>query len=200
MKILFIILTFFSTLQAVNAEKEVRIGTYTFTLIEEEYNEYGDKGVTMMLYAKGADRSKLPQFRFVMRYQSGSCVVKNVEEGSYTFEKDSIITHSNWERIDNDHAPIGDRMQVYKLDENGSFYVSDSKVYIERTNRNDDAHDGMKYLYEDAKTEEEKSLLQEYISSVEQLFEAKFVMGEEAKKLRYEVNKALHLKHGQRWE
>ena len=198
MKLLFTLFLLFSTLHAY--EKEIQIGTYTFTLIEEDYNEYGDKGVTMMLYAKGADRSKLPQFRFVLNYQSGSCAVKNVEEGSYAFEKNSIITHSNWERINNDHAPIGDRMQVYKLDENGSFYVSDSKVYIERTSRNDDADEGMKYLYTEAKTEEEKSLLDAYITSVEQLFEAKFVMGEEAEKLRYEVNKALHKKHGQQWE
>ena len=200
MKTLLIILIFFSTLYASNAEKEVHIGTYSFMLIEEEYNEYGDKGVTMMLYAKDADRSKLPQFRFVMSYQSGSCAVKNLEDGSYKIEKDSIVTHSRWERIDNDNAPIGERMQVYKMDENGSFYVSDSKVYIEKTSRNDDVDEGMKYLYTEAKTEEEKSLLANYIVSVEKLFEAKFVMGEEAEKLKYEVNKALHEKHGQRWE
>ena len=142
----------------------------------------------------------MPQFRFVMSYQSGSCAVKNAEEGSYKIEKNSIIVYSNWERIDNDNAPIGDRMQVYKLDENGSFYVSDSKVYIEKTSRNDDADKGMKYLYTEAKTEDEKFLLANYITSVEQLFEAKFVMGKEAEKLTYEVNKALHEKHGQLWE
>ena len=197
MKTLLIILILISTL---HAQKEIRIGIHTFTLIEEDYNEYGDKGVTMMLYAKDADRSKLPQFRFVMSYQSGSCAVKNLEDGSYKIEKDSIVTYSRWERIDNDNAPIGERMQVYKVDEKGSFYLSDSKVYIEKTSRNDDADEGMKYLYTEAKTEDEKFVLANYITSVEQLFEAKFVMGEEAEKLQYEVNKALHEKHGQKWE
>ena len=197
MKTLLIIFILISTL---HAQKEVHIGTHTFTLVEEDYNEYGDKGVTMMLYAKGTDKSMLPQFRFVLKYQSGSCAVKNVEEGSYKIEKDSIVTHSRWERIDNDYAPIGERMQVYKIDENGSFYVSDSKVYIEKTERNDDADEGMKYLYTEAKTEDEKLLLANYVTSVEQLFEAKFVTGEEAEKLKYEVNKALHEKHGQQWE
>ena len=195
-----VVLIFLTLLSSLYARKEVHIGTHTFTLIEESYNEYGDKGRTMMLYAKDANKSKLPQFRFVERYQTGSCAVRNIEEGSYIFKNDSIITYSRWERFDNEHAPIGDRIQVYKLDENGSFYLSDSRVYVEKTERNDDADEGMKYLYTEAKTEQEKSLLHRYIASVEELFEAKFVMGEEAEKLKYEVNKALESKHRQQWK
>ena len=195
MKILILLILFIT----LHAEKIVHLGTHTFTLIEEDYSEYGDRGVTMMLYAKDANRSKLPQFRFVLRYQSGSCDVKNVEDGHYRLNKDSIVTHSRWERFNNDNAPIGDRMQVYKVDENGSFYVSDSKVYIEKSTMNDDADDGMKYLYEEAKTEDEKLLLAEYIASVERLYKAKFVMGKEAKMLRYEVNSALQEKYKTQW-
>jgi hypothetical protein len=196
MKTLLILLTLLSI---IHAEKTVQIGTHTFMLIEEDYSEYGDKGVTMMLYTKDANRSKLPQFRFVLRYQSGSCDVKNVEDGFYRIEKESIVTHSHWERFSNDNAPIGDRMQVFKLDENASFYVSESKVYIEKTTRDEEADEGMRYLYEDAKTVDEKALLAEYVASVERLFEAKFVMGDEAKALGSEVFNALQVKYKTQW-
>jgi hypothetical protein len=196
MKTLLILLTLLSILQA---EKTVTIGTHTFTLIEEDYSEYGDKGVTMMLYAKDANRSKLPQFRFVLRYQSGSCDVKNVEDGVYRIEKERIVTHSHWTRYSNDNAPIGDRMQVFKVDENGSFYVSESKVYIEKTTRNEGADEGMKYLYEDANTVDEKALLAAYIASVERLFDAKFVSGDAAKALGSEVFNALQVKYKTQW-
>ena len=193
------ILIIMSILGILHAEQEVHIGTHTFTMMEEEYNEYGDKGVSMLLYAKDANRSKLPQFRFVLRYQSGSCDVKNMEEGNYVLEKESITTYSHWKRFTNDNAPIGNRMQVYKLDENGSFYVSSSKVYIEQTIRGDDADEGMKYLYEEVKTEQEKSLLDAYVASVERIFKADFVMGEEADALKREVLNALQLKYKTQW-
>lgn len=197
MKILLILLTLLITL---HAEKTVNIGTHTFTLLEEEYNEYGDKGLTMLLYAKDANRSMLPQLRVVLWYQSGSCDVKNVEEGSYVITEDSIIVYSQWKRYSNDNAPIGDRVQVYKVDDNGSFYVSDSKVYIERTTRGTDAYEGMEYLFTEAKTEVEKALLNGYMASVEKSFKAKFVREGEVGILRKEVQKALLEKHQQTWK
>ena len=197
MKILLILLTLLITL---HAEKTVNIGTHTFTLLEEEYNEYGDKGLTMLLYEKDANRSMLPQLRVVLWYQSGSCDVKNVEEGSYVITEDSIIVYSQWKRYSNDNAPIGDRVQVYKVDDNGSFYVSDSKVYIERTTRGTDAYEGMEYLFTEAKTEVEKALLNGYIASVEKSFKAKFVREGEVGILRKEVQKALLEKHQQTWK
>lgn len=197
MKILLILLTLLITL---HAEKTVNIGTHTFTLLEEEYNEYGDKGLTMLLYEKDANRSMLPQLRVVLWYQSGSCDVKNVEEGSYVITEDSIIVYSQWKRYSNDNAPIGDRVQVYKVDDNGSFYVSDSKVYIERTTRGTDAYEGMEYLFTEAKTEVEKALLNGYMASVEKSFKAKFVREGEVGILRKEVQKALLEKHQQTWK
>ena len=197
MKILLILLTLLITL---HAEKTVNIGTHTFTLLEEEYNEYGDKGLTMLLYEKDANRSMLPQLRVVLWYQSGSCDVKNVEEGSYVITEDSIIVYSQWKRYSNDNAPIGDRVQVYKVDDNGSFYVSDSKVYIERTTRGTDAYEGMEYLFTEAKTEVEKALLNGYMASVEKSFKAKFVREGEVATLRKEVQKALLEKHQQTWK
>lgn len=200
MKLVLIIFTLLTTLNALSTEKTVHIGTHTFIVVEEEYNEYGDKGHSMLLYAKDANRSKLPQLRVVLWYQSGSCDVKNVEEGHYVFKKDSITTYSHWKRFSNDNAPIGARMQVYKVDDNGSFYVSDSKVYIERTARGEDAYEGMEYLFTKAQTNEEKLLLAGYIKSVEDRFNAKFVKDDEVIALKKEVHHALHLKHQQTWK
>lgn len=200
MRMLLLIFTLMSTLSAFDTEKEIHIGTHTFTLTKETYNEYGDKGITVVLYAKDADKSILPHLRIVTRHQSGSCRVKNSEEGTYVIKKDSIIVYSRWKRFTNDYAPIGNRVQVYKLDENGSFYVSDSKVYVERTKRGEDAYEGMQYLYTDANTKNKKLLLSEYIASVEEIFKAKFVIGKEAKKLALQVSEAMREKQNKRWK
>jgi hypothetical protein len=201
MKILLIIFVLFSTLEAVNAEKEVHIGTHTFTLIEESYNEYGDKGITMALYAKDVNASTTRKLSFLLRNESGSCSDKNVEEGHYIIKKDSITFYSHWKRSrSTDNTPIGDRIQVYKVDKNGSFYLSDSKIYVERTTRNEDADEGMQYLYTEAKTEAEKLLLEEYVASVENIFKAKFVLGKEANVLAKEVHRVLMEKQKQKWQ
>ena len=198
MKTLFIILALVSTLYA---EKEVHIGTHTFTLIEESYNEYGDKGMTMALYAKDVNASKSRKLSFLLRNESGACSDKNVEEGHYIIKKDSIIFYSHWKRSrSTDNMPIGDRIQVYKVNKDGSFYLSDSKIYVERTTRNEDADEGMQYLYTEAKTEAEKLLLEEYVASVENIFKAKFVMGEESNVLAKEVHHVLMEKQKQKWK
>ena len=76
----------------------------------------------------------------------------------------------------------------------------DSKVYVERARQNEDADEGMQYLYVEPKTKEEEVLLNEYIVSVEDIFKAKFVRGDEAKALRKEVHEALELKQKQKWQ
>jgi len=201
MKTLLIMLTLISVLNAFKAEKEVQIGGHSFILVEESYTEYGDKGITMALYANDSKNSRQQKLSFLLRNESGSCSNKNVEDGNYKIKKDSIVFYTHWKRSrSSDNAPIGDRIQVYKVDKNGSFYMIDSKAYIERTIQNEDADEGMQYLYTEAKTEDEKLLLDEYIASVEDIFKAKFVRGEEAKKLKYEVNKALLLKERQQWK
>ena len=201
MKTLLIILILISELNAFKSEKEVQIGVHSFILVKKSYNEYGDKGITMALYTKDTKNSRQKKLSFLLRNESGPCSDKNIENGSYKIKEDSIVFYTHWKRSRSSYnVPIGDRMQVFKVDKNGSFYMIDSKVYVERTKRNKDEDEGMQYLYTEAKTENEKLLLDEYITSVEDTFKAKFVMGDEAKKLEYEVNKALLLKHRQQWE
>jgi len=201
MKTLLIILIFISELNAFKVEKEVQIGVHSFILVKKSYNEYGDKGITMALYTKDTKNSRQKKLGFLLINESGPCLDKNVENGSYKIKEDSIVFYTHWKRSRSSYSkPIGDRMQVYKVDENGSFYMIDSKVYIERAKRNKDEDEGMQYLYTEAKTENEKLLLDEYIASVEDIFKAKFVTGDEAKVLGEEVYKALELKQKQKWQ
>ena len=201
MKLLLSFIILLTSLYAVKTEKEVHIGTHTFTLVKESYNEYGDKGVTLALYDRDANKSTSPKISFLLLNESGSCSDKDIEEGSYEIKKDSIVFYTHWKRSRNsDNAPIGDRIQVYKVDNNGYFTMVDSKVYVERTTQNEDADEGMQYLYVEAKTKAEKLLLDEYITSVEDIFKAKFVRGNEAKALRKEVHEALELKQKQKWQ
>jgi hypothetical protein len=201
MKILLTCIILFTLLYAFKTEKEVRIGTHTFMLVEESYNEYGDKGVTLALYDRDANKSVSPKLTFLLRNEYGSCSDKDIEAGSYEIKKDSIVFYTHWKRSRNsDNAPIGNRIQVYKVDNNGSFTMVDSKIYVERTTQNEDADEGMQYLYVAPKTKEEEVLLNEYILSVENIFKAKFVRGDEAIALGKEVREALTLKQKQKWQ
>jgi len=133
--------------------------------------------------------------------ESGQCSDKDIENGTYVIKKDSIIFYTHWTRSHStDNTPSGDRMQVFKVDDNGSFTMSDSKIYVERTRQNADADEGMQYLHKEAKTDEQKKLLGEYITSVEHIFKAKFVMGDEADTLAFEVHEALANKQKQQWK
>ena len=201
MKIILFTLILIQTLYAFKLEEKVQIGTHHFTLVKESYNEYGDKGVTLALYDKDANKSVSPKLTFLLKNESGSCSDKDTEEGNYVIKKDTIVFYTHWKRSRNsDNAPIGDRMQMYKVDENGSFSMVNSKVYVEKTRQNEDADEGMKYLYTPPKTKEEEMLLDEYIASVEKIFKAKFVRGNEAKALRKEVHDVLVLKQKQKWQ
>jgi len=201
MKIFLIILILFSTLHAFKAEEKVHIGAHTFNLLKEDYNEYGDKGMTMVLYALDGHKESSEKLSFLLRNESGQCSDKDIENGTYVIKKDSIIFYTHWTRSHStDNTPSGDRMQVFKVDDNGSFSMSDSKIYVERMRQNADADEGMQYLHKEAKTAEQKKLLAEYIASVEHIFKANFVMGKEANNLAIEVHEALVNKQKQRWK
>jgi hypothetical protein len=201
MKIFLMLLTFFSTLHAYKTQKKVHIGKHTFNLVEESYNEYGDKGITMALYVVESNTTSSPKLSFILNNESGSCSDKNVENGTYEIKEDTITFYTHWKRSRNsDNRPIGNRIQIYKVDENGSFYMSNSRTYIEQTTQYPDADEGMQYLFTEAKTETEKQLLHEYIISVESLYKAKFVRGDEADNLAFEVNAALLKKQKQHWK
>jgi len=201
MKLIFSFIVVCISLFAGEREEEVQIGKHTFILKQEIYNEYGDKGITLLVYAKAKQKEKLPLLSFVLENQSGSCTNKSLEKGTYEIKSNSIKFYSHWERYGKEYnAPIGNRIQVYHVDENGTFYQTESKVYIEKSKRGKEVDEGMKYLYTEAKTSNEKEALKQYIGSVEHIFEAKFVRGNDAKILAKEVTRALIQKQKQRWK
>ena len=201
MKLLFSFLLLYTFLFAVDARKEVQIGTHMFILKQQAYNEYGDKGITLMVHNKNTEKKGVPLLSFVMENKSGSCADKSVQNGAYKIEGNTIIFYSHWERYGREYdAPIGDRIQVYRVDDNGTLQRKSSKVYIETSKRGKEMDEGMKYLYTEMKTDAEKQELAKYIASVERIFEAKFVRGVEAKVLAEQVSKALTQKQRKRWQ
>ena len=183
------------------SKKEVYIGKYPFIMIQESYNEYGDKGLTLMLYAKGTNKDQPSTLRMVLEHQTGSCTARSAQVGVYEIEGNRFTLYSHWERYNKEeNAPIGDRIQVYEVDENGSLAQVSSRVYIEKYEREKCLEEGMKYLYTDLKSAEEKQALEKYKASVEHIFKAKFVLGKEAKQLASEVRQALIAKQKQRWQ
>jgi hypothetical protein len=188
-----------TSVNAFKIEKEVKIGKHIFNLVKESYNEYGDKGVSMALY--DVNKSTTHKLSFLLGNESGDCTDKNIEDGNYKIQENKIVFYTHWRRArSSNYMPRGDRIQVYQVDDNGAFKMIDSKVYVEKTRQNEDADEGMKYLFTAPTNEAEKLLLKEYKISVEKKYNAKFVKAEQAKYLVTEVKKALKEKHSSRWD
>ena len=200
MRILFLFFTVCVTLFAIDSEKVVTINHHQFDLVQESYREYGDKGVEMKIYRHGADREKLPMLSFSLMYSSGSCASKSIQEGAYEINGSKIILYSRWERSGRAYdAPVGDRIQVYRVDDNGSITYESGKLYIERYAKRYDPQSGMQYLFNAPKNKQEKEALRGYIKRVEHIFEGKFVQGKAANALHDEVEEALMRKHRELW-
>jgi len=201
MKTLLTLILLFQSLYAFKTEEKLHIGTETFTVIHESYDEYGDKGITMKLYTSDSNTSGKPLLSLVLENQTGSCSQKSVEEGTYYVDGDTLRFYSHWSRYGKAYdSPIGDRVQVYKIDNNKMIHRVAGRVYIEKTKRYKDAPEGMKYLYKVPQTEKEREALYKYIRSIERIYGATFVQGEDAKKLADEVHTALVMKQKQRWK
>ena len=201
MKLLFSFILLYTSLFSLEAKKEVQIGAHMFILKQQAYNEYGDKGITLMVYDKASVQKGVPLLSFVMENKSGGCADKSVQKGTYKIEGNSLTFYSHWERYGRAYdAAIGDRVQVYTLDDKGTLHRTNSKVYIETSKRGKEVDEGMKYLYTETKTDAQRQALAKYIISVERIFEAKFVKGNAAKVLAEEVSNALREKQKQRWQ
>ena len=181
--------------------KDITIAGKPYVIIHESYNEYSDKGIEMKLYSKEQNRDTLPLLSFTLENQSGGCAEKSIQSGTYAIEGDKIILYSHWARSGRAYdAPSGDRKQIYKFDKDGNLTRVSGQVYIEKAKRGKEMDEGMKYLYTPAITAKEKKALTAYIRSVEHIFEADFVQGEQANALANEVEQALREKSKQRWQ
>jgi len=200
MRILLLLFAVCLTLFAIDSEKVVMINHHRFDVVQESYREYGDKGVELKIYRHGADREKLPLLSFSLLYSSGSCASKSLQEGAYEINGSKIILYSRWERSGRAYdAPTGDRIQVYRVDDNGTIVYESGKLYIERYAKRYDPESGMQYLFNAPKNRQEQEALREYKKRVERIFKGKFVEGKAAKALHDEVEEALMRKHREIW-
>ena len=182
-------------------ESPVQIAGKSYRIVHESYNEYGDKGIEMKLYQTEASKDALPLFSFTLENQSGSCGAKSTQEGMYEINGTHMTLYTHWDRSGREYnAPRGDRIQHYEIDKNGTVTFKDGKLYIERQAKSYDKESGMLFLFKEAVTSTQKENLKQYIRSVEEIFEGKFVFGEEAKQLHEKVDKALMKKKQTRWK
>jgi len=196
--LIFLLSTF---LFAFGTPKKLKINDYTFDMIQEYYNEYGERGVSLKFYAHGANMEKPPMLALSLMNSTGACSGKSIQDGTYEINGTKIIYYSHWERTgDAADAPEGDLIQTYKVDQNGTITRVSGKVYIEDHARSYDGSDGMQYLFRAPKTTEEKNALKDYIKSIERRFDGEFVRGKEAETLKKRVRDALARKHKKLWQ
>jgi len=200
MKIILFCLVWVQTF-ALIIEKPVQIDGKTYILVHESYSEYGDKGIEMKLYTKKANKDALPLFSFTLENQSGSCGAKSTQNGTYEINGSILTLYTHWDRSGREYdAPRGDRIQHYVFDKNGTVTFKDGKLYIERQAKSYDKESGMQYLFNAPVSKAQKESLQQYIQTVEEIFEGKFVFGEEVKQLHEKVDHALTQKKQTRWK
>jgi len=181
--------------------KDVQIGDHTYTIVEESYNEYNDKGIAMKLYKKTDNKDALPLFSFTVENQLGGCGERSMQEGSYEINGTMLTFYTHWTRSGRAYdAPSGDRIQHYVMDSNGTMHFKDGILYIEQQAKNYDKESGLKYLYKTPKNKAEKEKLQAYIKSTERIFGGRFVFGDDAIQLHKEVDNALMKKRQMRWK
>ena len=201
MKLLLTFLILINISYAFQTKKALQIGQEHFIIVHESYDEYNDKGITMMLYKKGADTNTHPLFSFTLENQSGGCGEQSSQEGSYELNGTMLTLYSHWDRSGKAYdTPKGDRIQHYKIDENGTIAFLDGSLYIETEAKNYDKQSAIKYLHTPPTNEDEKEALNKYIQSVEKHFKGKFVRSDEAQILHQKVDKALMEKRKTRWK
>ena len=200
MKISLLFLLLLTQIFSATVEKELRINGQQFIFAESDYDMYGDKGVTLVIYKEKKSR-KNELFSFVLENKSGNCSDRAVQEGSYEVEGNHIVFYSHWRRQGKAYSsPQGDRKMVYEVGTDASLKKISSILYIERERKKYNPDSGMKYLFTLAKTKAEKEALAQYIAKVERIFEGTFIYGKEAKALNAEVYSALARKHKNMWK
>jgi len=178
----------------------IDIGNTHFTTVTETYREYGDRGTELKIYPQKGERDKLPLLALTSQYISGGCADKSIEEGTYEINGSKIILYSRWERSGTaEDAPKGDRIQVYRVDDNGSIVYESGKLYIELYTKRYDPESGMQYLFSVPKNKQEQEALRMYKKRVEDIYEGEFVQGKAAKALHGEVEEALMRKYRKLW-
>jgi len=200
MKIVFILTFIFSSLFATSSVEDITIGKFDFVIIKKSYDVYDSKGKLMQLYREKRNKNLLFSLRLTLKDATGDCASKGLQEGAYVVDKKSITLYSHWHRRGKAYLePYGARIQKYEVQPDGVLKQVYSAVYIESARKNHALDEGMKYLFETPKNDEEKKSLESYVKEIERVYKAKFVYGEAKDKLFKEVKRALKKKIKDVW-
>jgi len=168
------------------------INKHSFTLLEEYYDEYNSEGKTVTFYKNEKDGNKTSLLSFVLNDATGGCNDKSIEKGSYEVNGTTLSFYTLWKRQGSvDDAPYGAKIERYKILETGELNRLSSELYVETHTKGYDKKSGMKFLFEEAKTEEDKKLLKNYVNAVEKNFHGKFLFAKKADNLIKEVHRAM---------
>ncbi len=180
--------------------KHISMGNFEFSIITDNYDAYDSKGEVMKLYSEENNNDLTFILSLILQDRTGTCADKSLEDGAYEINGTTLTLYSAWDRLGRAYdAPFGARIQVYELQPNASFKRISSRLYIETQRKKQDQNSGMKYLFTPPKNAEEEKEFKRYIDEVETRFKGTFVFGEEAKKLRLEVQEALRRKMHSAW-
>ena len=175
---------------------DVTINNHQFSIMTKSYDLEDTKGTYIKFYK---DEKML--FRFTLKDSTGACSSKSLIDGHYEIDGNKITLYSFWNRRGKAYlAPYGVRAQVYDVLSSGQLKLHSARVYIESSKYKLDKDSGMRYLFISPKNEIEKRELKEYISTIEEAYNAKFVFGKEKELLFKEVKKALQRKMKSTWK
>lgn len=180
--------------------QHISMGKFEFSLITDSYDAYDSKGEVMKLYAEENNNDLTFILSLTLQDRTGTCADKSLEDGAYEINGTILTLYSAWDRLGRAYdAPLGARIQVFQLQPNATFKRISSLLYIETHRKKQDQNSGMQYLFTAPKNEEEKKAFETYIAEVETSFKGTFVFGDDAKKLRQEVQEALRRKMQTKW-
>ncbi len=170
----------------------LNVGSSNFTILTENYDLYDSKGVSMKLYREEENEDLTYLLTLVLEDKTGGCSGKSIQKGAFSVEGNILTFYHLWQRTGLvDDVPYGAKITRFEVQNDKTFKLLSSKIYIESHRQKKGDESGMAYLFTVAKTQNQKEKLDNYISHMEKIFEGKFLPAEEGKKLIEEVEEAL---------
>ncbi len=192
MKLLIIALLFMKYLYAEASVRYLQLGNETLTLLEEPYDLYDSKGVSVRFYKESENQDLHYLKTFVLHDKTGSCFGKSIQQGVYQSDGDILVLYTLWTRSGSvQEAPYGARIARLKLQPDGSLKQISAKLYIESHRKKRHDTSGMFYLFHAPENDMQKAQRKAYIAQMEKLYGGQFVVGEEAETVLHEVRKAI---------
>ena len=200
MRQIFMIALLFSQLFSSSTE-EITINKQIFSVVKKSYDIYDSKGQYVKFYRVEKDEKTTSVLRLTLNDATGNCASRSLQDGAYEINGNTITLYTLWNRRGKAYLePYGAKIQKYEVQSNGMLKELSSYVYIEETRKKHDDGNGMEYLFNAPKNEQEEDKLKEYITEVEEKYHGKFLFGDERKKLIKEVKKALKRKIKLQWK